>query len=235
MSEITTSSRPPRVRPQPVLKLGKSERTRAAILDAALAFLWSNPFRDMSVNTLMATTSVSRSAFYQYFHDVHELMEAMLADLGEEILKFITPWLEGEGDAIDLLEESLSELVRICHKQGPFLQAISDAAPRHERLEILWMEFLDNFDDVIAARIEADQGLGLTPAFAARPVAVALNRTNAYTVIQAFGKHPRAESGPVREALQRIWVSTLYGGFDTETVRPVRGASYLSKTCPGGL
>jgi AcrR family transcriptional regulator len=205
-------------------KLVKSQRTRAAILDAALAFLWSNPFRDMSVNALMETTSVSRSAFYQYFQDVHDLMEAMLTDLGEEILKFITPWLEGEGDAIDLLEESVSEFVKICHKQGPFLQAISDAAPGNERLERAWMEFLDRFDDVIAARIEADQGLGLTPVFAARPVAVALNRTNAYTVIQAFGKHPRAEAEPVRDALQRIWGATLYGGLQTLAARPVRGA-----------
>ncbi|MCW9077602.1 MAG: TetR/AcrR family transcriptional regulator [Gammaproteobacteria bacterium] len=222
MSETVLSSQPPRVRPQPVLKVGKSERTRAAILDAALAFLWSNPFRDMSVNALMATTSVSRSAFYQYFHDVHELMEAMLADLGEEILKFITPWLEGEGDVITLLEESVSEFVRICHKQGPFLQAISDAAPSHGRLEIVWTEFLDHFDDVIAARIEADQELGLTPVFAPRPIAVALNRTNAYTVIQAFGKHPRGEPGPVSDALKRIWVATLYGGDQTTTDRRVR-------------
>ena len=222
MSEKVSSSRATRIRPQPVLKVGKSERTRAAILDAALAFLWTNPFRNMSVNALMATTTVSRSAFYQYFQNVHELMEAMLSELGEEILKFITPWLEGEGDAIDLLEESVSKFVRICHRQGPFLQAISDAAPSHERLEKAWIEFLEGFDEVIAARIEADQKLGLTPAFAAHPVAVALNRTNAYTVIQAFGKHPRAEPGPVQDALQRIWVATLYGGLDASAARPVR-------------
>ena len=39
-----------RVDPQPVLKIGKSDRTRAAILNAALEFTWSRPFRDMTVN-----------------------------------------------------------------------------------------------------------------------------------------------------------------------------------------
>ena len=39
----------------------------------------------------------------------------------------------------------------------------------------------------------------------------ALNRLDAYTLIQAFGQHPRSQPEPVREALARIWISTLYG------------------------
>ena len=59
--------------PEPMPKIGRSERTRAEILDAALEFLWSHPFRDMTVNTLMATTSISRSAFYRYFEGIAKL------------------------------------------------------------------------------------------------------------------------------------------------------------------
>ena len=62
-------------------KIGKSERTRAAILDAALEFIWTHPFRDMTVNALMAPTGLSRSAFYQYFNDLHDLMETLLGML----------------------------------------------------------------------------------------------------------------------------------------------------------
>jgi AcrR family transcriptional regulator len=222
MSELSTAINRPRIRPQPSLRLGKSERTRAAILDGALAFLWTAPFRDMTVNALMAKLPVGRSAFYQYFRDVHELMETLLADLGEEILQFIQPWLEGAGDPVDLLHQSLTDLVRICHRQGPFLQAISDAAPMDERLERAWVDFLNRFDDVISARIEADQEQGLIAEFEARPVAVALNRTNAFTLIQAFGQHPRAEPEPVRKALQRIWTATLYGDAPTRTADCMR-------------
>ena len=52
---------------------------------------------------------------------------------------------------------------------------------------------------------------GLIPDFDARPVAIALNRLDAYTLIQAFGQRPRSQPEPVREALARIWISTLYG------------------------
>ena len=45
-------------------KLTKSERTRAEIVNAAFDFLWSQPYRDLSVNALMDRTGVSRPTFY---------------------------------------------------------------------------------------------------------------------------------------------------------------------------
>jgi AcrR family transcriptional regulator len=199
------------VRPQPTPKIGKSERTRAAILDAALDFIWSHPFRDMTVDSLMASTGAGRSAFYQYFKDVYELMENLLDMLQDEILDAAEPWTAGVGDPVALMRETLAGLVHVCYRRGPFLRAITDAATTDTRLEKAWMQFLGGFDDVACARIEADQKQGLIPDFAARPVAVALTRLDAYTLIHAFGRRPRSRQKPVREALARVWISTLYG------------------------
>ena len=192
-------------------KIGKSERTRAAILNAALKFIWSHPFRDMTVSALMASTGVSRSAFYQYFNDQHEVMEALLDMLQGEIFEAAEPWVAGVGDPIVLIHESLAGLVRVCYQRGPFVRAIADAAATDERFEKAWGRFLGQFDDAACARIAADQEQGLIPVFDARPVAVALNRLDAYTIIEAFGQRPRKQPEPVREALARIWISTLYG------------------------
>jgi AcrR family transcriptional regulator len=211
MSEIKKSLSPLRISPQPTLKIGKSERTRAAIQNAALDFIWSHPFRDMTVSSLMASTGVSRSAFYQYFNDLHELMETLLDMLQQEILNVAKPWLEGVGDPVTLLRETLAGLVHVCYQRGPFLRAITDAAVTDPHLENAWLQFLAGFDDAATARIEADQKKGLIPDFEARPVAYALNRLNAYTLLQAFGQHPRKQPEPVSEALARVWISTLYG------------------------
>ena len=192
-------------------KIGKSERTRAAILNAALKFVWSHPFRDMTVSELMASTDVTRSAFYQYFNDSHEVMEALLDMLQDEIFEVAEPWIAGVGDPIALMHETLSGLVRVCYQRGPFVRAIADAATTDERFEKAWGRFLGQFDDAACARIAADQEQGLIPDFDARPVAVALNRLDAYTIIEAFGQRPRRQPEPVREALARIWISTLYG------------------------
>ena len=224
MSEIEKSLSSLRMSPQPTLKIGKAERTRATILNAALDLIWSHPFRDMTVSSLMASTGVSRSAFYQYFNDLHELMETLLDMLQQEIFDVAKPWLEGVGDSVTLLRETLAGLVYVCYQRGPFLRAITDAAVTDPHLENAWLQFLAGFDDAATARIEADQKQGLIPDFDARPVAFALNRLNAYTLLQAFGQHPRKQPEPVREVLARIWISTLYGSewFGNESSDLVR-------------
>ena len=194
-----------------MLKIGKSERTRAAILDAGLKFIWSRPFRDMTVSSLMATTNVSRSAFYQYFNDLHELMENLLDMLQDEIFDAAEPWMAGVDDPVALMHETLAALVRVCYQRGPFLRAVADAATTDKRFEKAWKQFLGRFDDAACARIQADQEQGLISDFDARPVAIALNRLNAYMFIQAFGQRPRSQPEPVREALARVWISSLYG------------------------
>lgn len=189
----------------------KSERTHQAILDSALEFLWSNPFREMTVAELMSITAISRSAFYRYFDDLHDLMETLLQGIEEDIFEAAVPWLTGEGDPISLLHESLVGLVRVCYERGPILRAVADASTTDARLERSWATFLGKFDDAVTARIEQHQAEGLIPAFDARPVAIALNRLDASLLIQAFGRRPRSQQEPVRKAIIRIWTSTLYG------------------------
>jgi AcrR family transcriptional regulator len=211
MSQKNESNSPLHVSPQATPRVGKSDRTRAAILNAALDFVWSHPFRDMTVTSLMESTGASRSAFYQYFSDLHEVMETLLKMFGEEIFVAVEPWLAGVGDPVALIRETLAGLVEVSYQRGPFLRAITDAAATDPRLETAWLQFLVGFDDAATARIEADQKQGLIPDFEVRPVAFAINRLNAYTLLQAFGRHPREQPGPVREALTRVWISTLYG------------------------
>ena len=197
--------------PEPTPRVGRSERTRAEILDAALEFLWSRPFREMTVNELMSTTSISRSAFYRYFDDVYGLMGALLSRLESEILAGVSPWLSNEGDPVALLYESLEAEVRICYRHGPFLKAVSDAAGTSAELENEWNWFLDRFDDAVSERVAVDQDLGLIGVFDPRLVATALNRVNASLYIRTFGQRPRGQAEPVLDAIARVWISTLYG------------------------
>lgn len=210
MSVYRPSSRL-RARPKPKLKIGKSERTRAEILDAAFKFLWSRPFREMTVNALMASTRLSRPTFYQHFKDLYHLMESLLATLEREVLERGTAWMTGTGDPVALLDESLDGLVSVCYRRGPFLRAVADAATSDARLEESWNGFLDRFDHAVCERIRQDQELGLIEKFDPLPVAIAINRMDAYTFIQAFGRRPRRNPEPVRQAMKRLWMSALYG------------------------
>lgn len=200
----------------------KSERTRQAILDSALQFFWTHPFRDLTIAELMSSAGASRPAFYQYFADLHDLMETLLQGLSDDIMAAAGPWFKGEGDPVPLLQESLAGLVKICYRRGPILRAVADAAASDERLERSWAAFLKSFDDAVADRIEQQQAANLVPQFPARPVAVALNRMDASLLIEMFGRRPRGNQEVARDALIRIWVSALYGR--RALTRPVAAA-----------
>jgi AcrR family transcriptional regulator len=211
VSERKGQPPPLRVNPAVSTRVTRSARSRAEILNAALAFLWSHPFRDMTVRAVTVPTGLSRSAFYQYFDDLHDLMDALLGMFRDEVLEACAPWFTGVGDPVALLHESLTQLVRVCHERGPLLRAVDDAAATDERFERTWSQFKDGFDEAVQARIESDQAQGLIAPFDAGPVALALNRLDAHTVIEAFGQHPMARPKPIAKALTRIWISTLYG------------------------
>lgn len=211
--------------PKPRAKVAKSDLTRAKILNAALAFIWSRPFHEMTVRSLMDSTDVSRSAFYQYFNDLYELMEALLDMLAGEITLVVQPWYEEVGDPVILINETIVGLTRVCYQHGPILRAISDAATTDKRFEKDWRQFLGGFDDLGCNLVANDQAQGLIPAFDPRPVVMSLNRLNASMMIEAFGQRPRSKPEPIRKALSRIWVSTLYGAEWVE-----KGASNLVRT-----
>jgi len=109
----------------------------------------------------MSLAGTSRPAFYQYFEDLHDLMESLLREMEDEILAVTSPWFQGEGDPIPLLGESLENMVRVCYQHGPILRAVSDAAPMDERLEKAWTLFEKDFDDAVTNRIEQQQVDGL--------------------------------------------------------------------------
>ncbi|QJF50614.1 TetR/AcrR family transcriptional regulator [Roseobacter ponti] len=207
--------------------LRKSALTRTAILDTAFRYLEKRPFRDLTIGLLMAQAGASRPAFYQYFVDLHEVMEILLAELQEEVVAATSPWLAQKGDPVKLLKQGLRGLVDVCEERGAILRAVSDAAPSDERLEKMWEDFLRSFDDAVTARIQQDQAIGIIPPFDARPVAHALNRMDAAVLIARFGQTPKAPKEEVLSALTHCWVSALYPlpGYDAASGEPSAKAS----------
>ena len=189
----------------------KSDKTRQAILDAALKYLWTHPYRSLTVNELMSKAGSSRSAFYRYYEDLPAMMVHLLNEFKEKIMAATGAWLTGEGDPIPLLVESLGNMVEVSYQYGPILRAVIDAAPMNERLEKAWTSFAKDFDDAVTHQIEHQQKAGLIKPFDASPVAMALNRMDSEMVRHHFGRNPRGSQKEVRDAITRIWVATLYG------------------------
>jgi AcrR family transcriptional regulator len=201
-------------------KLRKSDRTQQSILDAALDYLWTQPYRSLTVNELMSKAGSSRSVFYRYYEDLPAMMEHLHNDFKEKIIAATAAWLTGEGDPIPLLKESLGNMVKVSYQYGPILRAAADAATMNERLEKAWTRFAKYSDDAVAHQIEHQQKAGLIKPFDARPVAMALNRMDSEMVSHHFGRNPRGNQKSVRDAIIRVWVATLYGDEALKTCFP---------------
>jgi AcrR family transcriptional regulator len=190
----------------------KSDRTRLAIRAAAVEFLQVRPFREMTVAEVMAPTGLGRSAFYQYFADLHELIESLLNEVETNMHQTANPWLSGEGEPIAALRDSLRAIVKAGVEHGPIFRAIKDAAPQDNRLEQAWAAFMGRWDDAVEDRIKAQQHSGLvSKSLHARRIANALNTLDEAVVIAEFGRRPKGNPKKVLDTLHHIWVATLYG------------------------
>lgn len=187
------------------------EEASRKIKDSATRFLWRRPFRDLTVAELMAGTSLSRPAFYQYFSDLHELIESLLRDVEVVMHQTANPWITEEGEPIAALRKSLGGVVQTCVEHGPIIRAVSEAAPLDKRLERAWAAFMGTWDDAVEARIRAQQRDGLIPRLNARRIAHALNALDAAVLIAEFGRQPQGNPRAVLDTLHRIWIGTLYG------------------------
>src|SRR5437763_13998692 len=71
------------------------EQTRREILAAADRLLRERPYRELSVDLVMAQTDLTRTAFYRHFDDVPGLVLHLLEDVGREVYALAERWREG--------------------------------------------------------------------------------------------------------------------------------------------
>ena len=158
----------------------------------------------------MDGTGLSRPAFYQYFSNVHNLVEQLLADLEVELVTAAMPWFTASGDSRAALRESLRGIIAVCVQNGPVFRAISESAPLDARLEIAWAAFMGRWDDAVSDRIALEQKAGTISPLDERAIAVALNRLDASTLVAEFGRRPQGDPTAVLDTLYHIWIKTLY-------------------------
>jgi len=183
------------------------ESAEREILEAAESFLAERPFRDLSVDEVMARTTLSRPSFYVYFRDRHHLAVRLVEGIGAELFEGANVWLEGEGDVGD----SLGAVAAVYARHGLVLAAIADAAGHDPDAESTYRGMIERFIDATARRIERDIATGdvepLDPTEAARALVWMSERY----LKETLGRLPQAPVATVAETLSEILMRALYG------------------------
>jgi TetR/AcrR family transcriptional regulator, ethionamide resistance regulator len=195
------------------------ESAEREILAAAEAFLRERPFRDLTVDEVMARTTLSRPSFYVYFRDRHQLAVRLVEGIGAELFEMSGRWLEGTGDPREDVRAALEGIGAVYAEHGLVLSAIADAAGTDSDVEATYRGLIERFVEASIARIEADIASGRTDALDPRETARALVWMSERYLNEALGRLPRTPVESVVDTMWTIWVRALYGREPTTTPR----------------
>jgi AcrR family transcriptional regulator len=186
------------------------EQTRHEVLRAAERFLRRRPFRELSVEVVMADTGLTRTAFYRHFDDITDLVLRLLADLGEEVEAVALRWSQRAGDGYPVAaQEAIGSIVEFFAAHGPLVRAVSEAAAGDMRIELAYRQSLAGLIDLTALAIERlsdERGLEVPDA---RSMALALNLMNEAFLLHEFGTEPTGDPELARATLETVWLRVL--------------------------
>jgi AcrR family transcriptional regulator len=182
------------------------ESAEREILDAAESFLRERPFRDLTIDEVMARTTLSRPSFYVYFRDRHHLAVRLVEGIGEALFEMANRWLEGEGD----VSESLRGVAEVYEEHGLVLHAIADAAGHDPEVERVYYGLIESFVVATTERLEADVAAGRAAGLDPAPTAGALVWMTERYLLMTLGREPREPADTVVDTLTSIWTRTLY-------------------------
>ena len=206
MATTSPVTKPRRIRRRP-------HDARREILDAAEVLLAERPFLELSVDDLMARTSMTRSSFYHYFRSLDEVAIALMRRVQGEMIEATAPWLrvDYEGDPAVGLEQGIRASAEVFARHGVVLSAIHEASFRYEAVQREWRNgVLEDWIGAVAAQLRAQRERGLTRVGDAEELARALLLMNTAVLVERLGKQPPDQPEAVADTLAEIWIGALF-------------------------
>lgn len=196
------------------------EEARLEIVEAARKHLLKDSFRTLTIDKLMRTTRIGRSAFYAYFKNVYQLAEVFIYEIAAEIDRGGEDWYAGGREPVTQICTGLRHAVEFWEKNGPMIRGLHEAAMQDRRLARIWRDRVATRPvERVAEKIRREQAAGLIGPFNAREMSIALNRFNLTYLNDRFGEGRPRDRDAVLQSLERVWIGTLYGKLPAAMVR----------------
>lgn len=181
-----------------------------AILDAAETLLAEGSFHALTVEDVMKTAGLTRTAFYRYFPDLEAVLLRRMSELHAELVEAANLWLDLDADPKDTILGANRGLAEIYSQHGRVLLAFADAAGRGPEIEQAWHLTIDSFVAPVLARMDDLRAKGLTELPNAAETARALVWMTERYLLEAFGRGRVSDVDVVAETLATIWQRVLF-------------------------
>jgi AcrR family transcriptional regulator len=172
--------------------------------------LRERPYRDLSVDLLMAQTDLTRTAFYRHFEDIPGLVLRLLEDVGREVYAVGARWRDGAtADFASAAREGLTGIVDFFVRHGRLVRAVADAAATDEQIEQGYRGFLSAFTDMITGGLDDLVERGQLEVPSTRALAQALNLMNEAYLLEEFGREPLGDRDIALATLETVWLRVV--------------------------
>jgi AcrR family transcriptional regulator len=186
------------------------ESTRREILEVADRFLRERPYRELSVEVVMAETGLTRTAFYRHFDDVTDLVLRLLSEVARDLQAVAERWVASAGSGYPIAaQQGLAAVVDFFVSHGPLVRAVTEAVASDGRIERAYRETLEGLIEITAAGIDRAVADGLLEVPDPRGLARALNLMNEAYLLQEFGREPYGDPQVALATLETVWLRVL--------------------------
>jgi AcrR family transcriptional regulator len=183
------------------------ESTRHQILSSAEQLLRERPYRELSVDAVMADTGLTRTAFYRHFDDVTDLVLRLYGDVGEELYAVARRWAGHAGVGYPAPgREGLAGMVDFWVRHGPLMRAVAEAAVTDERIELAYRGATETFIELTAGALERMVREGMLDIPDARALARAMTLMNEAYLMAEFGREPQGDPEIALATLEAVWL-----------------------------
>jgi AcrR family transcriptional regulator len=188
----------------------RRESVRLALRDALLELVEETPFKDISVDDLARAAGITRSGFYVYFSDKHDLLVAAAAETADVLYREADRWWHGSGAPEERLTEALAGIAELYERHAALLRVASEVSTYDEEVGVFWRGIVERFIDATATHLRAEQATGRVPrALDARATAESLVWMAERCCYVYLASGERTASELVR-TLGATWAAVLY-------------------------
>jgi TetR/AcrR family transcriptional regulator, ethionamide resistance regulator len=178
----------------------RREAARERILTAAEQLMRERPYRELSVEEVMARAELSRTVFYRHFDGLPELVLSLF----ETVTQRLMDELQAPPDP-GATQRILGAAVDAYAEHGGLLRAVAEAASHDAEIEAAYRAVVDAFTAVMAGQIEQGMAAGRIRPGNAYELARALNLMNANYLLDTLGRDPGFDRRLAVETLLAVW------------------------------
>jgi AcrR family transcriptional regulator len=181
----------------------RREEARTRIAAAAERLLAERPYRDLSVDAVMAEAGLSRTVFYRHFDGLPELVLSLFARVATGLASELET-----GDLREILEAA----ARAFSEHGALMRAIDQAAGHDAVIERAYRAISDGFTARMGQQLQERMDEGVVRPGDPHELARALNLMNQRYLLETVARDPEFGVERAVRALLDVWEPVVGAG-----------------------